>query len=166
MAGRMACPFHKSACSVQAMRLYPLSIFRDYALRIFPRDWSPAYWAARVLGAAWQNFIVLSHGAECTVLALQDSVGKADKDFTCVMRRVVHRYHQNGGIAFWYSWQGTRASFPFDDQDTGDCSDIMAEVAAAGCLLQPVRLWECLHSLTCSHHGVYHGLAFTSCARS
>jgi len=62
----------------KAMKLYPLSIFRDYAIRIFPRDWSAAYWAARVMGA--------------------------DKDFTCIMRRVVRRFHEHGGMAFWYNW--------------------------------------------------------------
>ncbi|CAE7718370.1 D2, partial [Symbiodinium pilosum] len=66
------------AAAKKAMELYPLSIFRDYALRIFPHEWSSAYWAARVMGA--------------------------DKDFTCVMRRVVQQYYKNGGIAFWYNW--------------------------------------------------------------
>lgn len=66
------------ATAEKAMRLYPLTIFRDYALSIFPNQWSAAYWAARVMGA--------------------------DKDFTCIMRRVVHRFHEHGGQAFWYSW--------------------------------------------------------------
>ena len=89
------------------MELYPLSIFRDYALRIFPHEWSSAYWAARVMGAAWHE----SRAFVCRGL-LKPEWGKADKDFTCVMRRVVQQYYKNGGIAFWYNWLETYTGLP------------------------------------------------------
>jgi len=62
----------------KALQLYPLSIFSDYATRLFPQDWTPAYWAARVMFA--------------------------DRDFTCAMRRAVRQWRKHGGTAFWFSW--------------------------------------------------------------
>lgn len=62
----------------QALGLYELTIFRDYAQDIFPHQWSPAYWAARVMFA--------------------------DREFTCVSRNVSEQWRRQGGIAFWYSW--------------------------------------------------------------